>query len=280
MIKLEEKLYTSTEVAQILGVSLRSVYRYIEEEKLNAEVKTATGRHRFTKRDILEFLYPGGVQESEEGTRKVPVSTKVTTEISTSKVKEPAEEKEEQVDWLSKFREAASKFREEEASKVEVEPVKEEAPKSKEEFSGLAGVVAEEASEKPEEKVSMYYYRSGLGGLKDIAQSIDKNSRDSGIPYAFTLNAGLSLHAPIKPFSILHAYVKPYDREFFEDSLMLSPVDASGAQLCLLVSDEEGVYSDREELHGLYVVSKDRLKEDVNSFGDMDLKQEVENVIK
>ena len=56
MIKLEDKLYTSTEVASILGVSLRSVYRYIEEGKLTAEVKTATGRHRFTKQDILDKI--------------------------------------------------------------------------------------------------------------------------------------------------------------------------------------------------------------------------------
>ena len=35
MIKLDDKLYTSSEVADILGVSLRSVYRYIEESKLS-----------------------------------------------------------------------------------------------------------------------------------------------------------------------------------------------------------------------------------------------------
>src|SRR3989304_4428794 len=59
-MNLEEKLYTSTEVADILGVSLRSVYRYMEEYKLKADVKTATGRHRFTKQNILDFLYPEG----------------------------------------------------------------------------------------------------------------------------------------------------------------------------------------------------------------------------
>ena len=63
MIQLENKLYTSTEVADILGVSLRSVYRYIEENKLNPEVKTATGRHRFTKQNIIDFLYPNGNEE-------------------------------------------------------------------------------------------------------------------------------------------------------------------------------------------------------------------------
>ena len=37
MIQLEDKLYTSTEVANILGVSLRSVYRYLEENKMTTE---------------------------------------------------------------------------------------------------------------------------------------------------------------------------------------------------------------------------------------------------
>ena len=54
---LEDRLYSSTEVADILGVSLRSVYRYLEDGDLKAEVKTATGRHRFTRQDILNFLY-------------------------------------------------------------------------------------------------------------------------------------------------------------------------------------------------------------------------------
>jgi len=32
-MNIEEKLYTSTEVAEVLGVSLRSVYRYLEQGK-------------------------------------------------------------------------------------------------------------------------------------------------------------------------------------------------------------------------------------------------------
>ena len=64
-----EKLYTSTEVADILGVSLRSIYRYLDENKLQAEIKTATGRHRFTKNNINDFLHPQGIKSSE------PVST-------------------------------------------------------------------------------------------------------------------------------------------------------------------------------------------------------------
>jgi excisionase family DNA binding protein len=64
-IDLKDRLYTSSEVAEILGVSLRSVYRYLEEGKLDADIKTATGRHRFSKKNILDFLRPSENRISE-----------------------------------------------------------------------------------------------------------------------------------------------------------------------------------------------------------------------
>ncbi len=64
-IDLKDRLYTSSEVAEILGVSLRSVYRYLEEGKLDADIKTATGRHRFSKKNILDFLQPGGITKDQ-----------------------------------------------------------------------------------------------------------------------------------------------------------------------------------------------------------------------
>ena len=109
-MNLEEKLYTSTEVAQILGVSLRSVYRYLEENKLDAEVKTATGRHRFTKQNILDFLYPNK-DNMPKDTQNIPTQP----EPKQQKIKKE-EKVEEPVDWLAKFREAANKFKTEEAA--------------------------------------------------------------------------------------------------------------------------------------------------------------------
>jgi hypothetical protein len=397
MIKLVDKLYTSTEVAQILGVSLRSVYRYIEESKLTAEVKTATGRHRFTRQDILDFLYPNGPAAEKEEKKEVaapavaevpaqPAEVAEAAEVAESPEK-PAEGEEESVDWLSKFREAASKFKEEEGKdgaeegseespekpaeeKVEQpaeaaepkEAVAEEKPAeeavaespeepaeavepkeavaegqpaevpfvSKEEVkvvdepafstegvSGLADAKevekkpveekveqpkeavaeekpAEESKEKVEEKpaevkeeVSVaskpssttFFYRSSLGGLKDIAQNLDKNAREASLDYAFTLSSGLSLHKPIQPFSLLHSYVRTSDKEYFEKLLQLSPSDEEGSQLCLIISDEDKLYSDREEMHGLYVVSKEKLKVDVQSLGSEELKGEVEGIL-
>jgi predicted transcriptional regulator len=251
MIKLENKLYSSTEVAAILGVSLRSVYRYLEENKLDAEVKTATGRHRFTRQNIIDFLYPTGVPEGEvviEQTVEQPVMKKeVKPAIMEESVVEPVmkeevkieepkveapkievveekieekvaveEKEEEQVDWLAKFREAAKKFEKE----------------ATEEVTGL-GVSEEVAPVAEEKEEKMFFYRSRLGGLKDIAQNIDKTSKNSGLDYAFTLNAGLSLYRPINPFSVLHVYVRTKDKDFFERILALTPSDETNAQLCI-----------------------------------------------
>ncbi len=57
-IELADKLYTSTQVADILGVSLRTLYRYMEDDKIKS-MRTASGRHRFTKDHIIEFLNAG-----------------------------------------------------------------------------------------------------------------------------------------------------------------------------------------------------------------------------
>ncbi|NMB69782.1 helix-turn-helix domain-containing protein [candidate division WWE3 bacterium] len=302
MIQLEERLYTSTEVAEILGVSLRSVYRYLEEGKLDAEIKTATGRHRFSKKNIIDFLYPAGsvtprdlhddvpVKETpkkasmaEDVVKEQPkiVETPVIASKDTVTKTEPIEDSvsaepevaEEPVDWLAKFREAAKKFREEsdtlEAS-TETKPTQEN-------FTGFSGVTSEPIRTAPATK--SLYYRSSLGGLKDIAQNIDKTSRSAGVPYAFSMNAGLSLYKPIKPFSVLHAYVKPSDLPFFERVLGLTPSEEAGAQLCLYVSSDTGIFANREEMHGLFVVSKTKLLEDITKTGDNTLIDEAKSVL-
>jgi len=276
MIKLENKLYSSTEVANILGVSLRSVYRYLEEDKLVAEVKTATGRHRFTRQNIIDFLYPKGVPEeakekiiSEDKKETITPSTEeeaepkeVEKKVEVKKIapeKEDSDQEEKSVDWLSKFRDAAKKF--EEGTETITEGVKD---------AGITGLATEAPAEEAEH---MFYYRSRLGGLKDIAQNIDKTSRNSGLDYAFTMNSGLSLYKPINPFSTLHTYVRTKDRDFFERILTLTPSNESNAQLCLILSDEDKIYKEADELHGLKVVGKKRLLEDISELDEKLLKE-------
>ncbi len=306
-MQLEEKLYTSTEVAEILGVSLRSVYRYLDEGKLQAEVKTATGRHRFTKQNILDFLYPQNQtsqtnipQPKKETSAQIAaefIKEEIATQNETQKNEMVEEEKkvpeqemvtveeekqEEPIDWLEKFRAAASKYREEEMKKEDT-PVKtaDVAPQASDTFSGLADFsqpAAEEAQPVEEDKSNFYYYRSLSGGLKDIAQNIDKSARKAAIEYAFTMNAGLSLHKPIKPFSLLHVYIRPEDREFFERMLHLVPAEENNAQLCLMVSTDNSVFGSKKEMHGLMVVSDDQLRQDLQTFGDTSLLDEFDSI--
>lgn len=281
-MQLEEKLYTSTEVAKILGVSLRSVYRYLEQGKLDAEIKTATGRLRFTKQDILNFLYPDGEEpaqkqsraekpsqdSSQAATKAAEPETKEEEEEEEEKpseeeeealapkavpdTKPAAEEKDEEVDWLAKFREAAQGLA------VDTSDVKE--AESKESVSALS-------SDDAQEEV-FRYYKSMLGGLKEIAQNLDKVGRKANVDYAFTLYAGLSLEKPLKkPFSLLHAYVSPESEELFTKMLQLEPSDEKNAQLCLILSDDPSVFANKEEKHGLYVVSDDQLNKDFQTFG-------------
>ena len=54
-MELEDRLYASTEVAKILGVSRRTLYRYLESGTLGS-MHLPSGRHRFTKDQVEAFL--------------------------------------------------------------------------------------------------------------------------------------------------------------------------------------------------------------------------------
>lgn len=306
-MQLEDRYYTSTEVADILGVSLRSVYRYMEDGKLEAEIKTATGRHRFTRNDILNFLYPDRdksilyedeEKEERKEEKKVPVKQEQDQPQQTLKQEEKTEVKqetdteseEEPVDWLAKFREAAAKYREEQEvvqpqaqPQIPPQPAQETQPQPQAQPQPAVSQVAATPQPQVQPAASsgptMMYYRSMLGGLKDIAQTLDKSARNSNLEYAFTLSAGASLHKPIKPFATLHAYIKPSDRDFFEKLLRLTSANQANAQLCLILSNDNSVFNSREEVHGLYVVSKDQLKKDISTFGDAQLAQEMADIL-
>lgn len=272
-LTFNEKLYTSTEVAQILGVSLRSIYRYLDENKIQAAVKTATGRHRFTKENINDFLHPS-VQKTSHPVQPIQrIEVKEIIEESQEKniqdvqrdVKVDEVVKDEPVDWLARFRQAAEKYKTEEPQPaVQVWDEPKEEPK-----------VTTEIQEDVEES-EFNYYRSGVGGLKEIAQSLDKSAKNASLDYAFTMQAGLSLHKPIKPFSLIHAYIKTGDKSYFEKVLQLTPSTKDNAQLCLIASGDTKLYKDRNEMHGLQVVSDQQLKLDLLNEGEIDLANELE----
>jgi len=318
----DEKLYTSTEVAEILGVSLRSIYRYLDENKIQAEVRTATGRHRFTRQNINDFLHPGkqasqvskvasedvdGIKDNIKGTtrlertegyvRQGKASTSKFTEgeVVTSdddQLKdvgreednkrqmehtspETEEVKDEPIDWLARFRQAAEKYKTQATDTSHTTDLKQP---SETMSYGNARPVQEESivEEVAPEEPSFNYYRSGVGGLKEIAQSLDKSAKNASLDYAFTMNAGLSLHKPIKPFSLIHSYVRGGDLSYFEKVLQLTPCQKDTAQLCLISSNDEALYNKRRELHGLYVVSDSQIKADLLADGEVELASELE----
>jgi excisionase family DNA binding protein len=335
-MNLEEKLYTSTEVAKVLGVSLRSVYRYLDQGKLDAEIKTATGRLRFTRQDILNFLYPNGdvdtsvidsrfskvadlnAQQKEDNngditpnvfskTKKVsedasenaieePLSDEdMATEeenLNQSQV-EPEESKEEEIDWLAKFRAAAKEYSMEKETPVTVTPEKPTSAKTPQAVSPKSfkpvpdtqpvskmdslSSLNDSVEEENIPNVQCSYYKSLLGGLKEIAQNIDRVARKSAVDYAFTLYAGLSLEKPLrKPFSILHVYVDSSTEALFQKMLQLEEVDEPNAQLCLMYPQNSKIFANKVEKHGLYVVDSAQMEEDFDLMG---LSEEFETLL-
>ena len=481
-LDLKDRLYTSSEVAEILGVSLRSVYRYLEEGKLDADIKTATGRHRFSKKNILDFLQPGGITKEEavanfqenlsddedfdvldlpaiskskkpevkeedfdfnldddffkslnfdnnssknnnepmdytsnssgmkngefidddlekllkefeekeglldlddsklsedfdfdipksvnnnqtsvsnnsknsfeeddfdldsffkELEEEAPVQKNISYsnpinsssdskkedfdfdldflddlfEEEETKINKPASntsnlnsnytstssnqnlkpkaddlEEDSEDNWLERFRKAAQKnsntsdntkntnsgsLNNNFFDKSSLDHFFNDAQNS---ISSLGSV---KISEEPKEervlnKNREYYYVSTLNGLKEIAQNIDKVARKFDTDYAFTLNAGLSLHKPIAPFTLIHSYVRLRDLELFEDYLNLTEVESlSEASVCLVVPNDASVFEDAYELHGLYVVSNVQLRSDLIDKGLDKLAREI-----
>lgn len=542
-MNLDDRLYSSTEVAQILGVSLRSVYRYLEDGSLKADIKTATGRHRFTKNNVLEFLYPDSVSRGkayetdikfdvdsksrlatafsdgqdqnspvsenrqafqynpvaksakkapepgvsgqigtsassaqpgesgavdwlarfraaqqartrdrgssvvpsqyaadasqsalsnqQAGAAPQPVSSTIDNSanapddvfggsskptaafdssapqgVGSAKIPQPVEDEEpkvEAVDWLARFRAAKEELEKSKnqqqiplqpqpsqaytssatqptpsqpiqyniPQQTQNQPVQQypqqpvqpqtsvvsqppltqptqsqytqpqsqspqanayqqvgnqvgytpaqtpvyqapvqsqytqpqpqpqpqavssyqQAPQQPQEVRPQAPQVQAsqpiqsfvQAKPEPRQEVSdssgyFNYYVSGLSGLKELAHSLNKSANTSLIPYCFTMYAGMSLYKSIKPFSILHAYIKPEHKSFFEKALQLKSSDRDSAQLCLITSDDKVVFETMKEMHGLKVASLVRLRKDLLDAGEDGLAGELDMV--
>jgi excisionase family DNA binding protein len=465
-LDLKDRLYTSSEVAEILGVSLRSVYRYLEEGKLDADIKTATGRHRFSRKNILDFLQPGGIskdqaesqltnsnnsgfddefdvldlpaiskskkseeayddfsfdldedffksldfdsktvqatnveQNNTDNSPKVSKGEYIDDDLekllkefeekegSTSELEDfnfdstnnknkqnspaisnsfddeddfdldsffkeleeeaevnkinsdnsrlsaknsvtesskdefdfdfdidflneiveekPLQPKQEEIkpivgrnsiddseedsedNWLERFRKAAQRN----TSSTSSQPVKDTLSDNFFDNSSInhffdnainnlsaTNSISEETGLKTEKlkENREYYYSSSLNGLKEIAQNVDRIAKKFDTDYAFTLNAGLSLHKPISPFTLIHSYVRGRDLELFEDYLNLTEVDSpSEASVCLIVPNDSSIFEDSYELHGLYVVSNVQLRSDLIDKGFDKLAREI-----
>jgi len=241
-LPLADKLFSSTEVCEILGVSLRTLYRYIESGDIDS-VQTPTGRHRFTKKHMEDFLGKGKRVRipAEKVLREPAVVESVLNE-------EPvAEEKSEGLSLA------------EEGKEVEAEPEPE----------------LKLGQEELVEDVKEIYYKAGDLDVRSLAKKIKEVAERQNLKYAFTGLGGLSLHYPIKPFSNLEVYIDRDLLDLWIKELTLVETLKLTANLKIRF-DNESLFS-AEPLGGLMVANTDVLARDLRNEGYDELAQELKD---
>jgi len=248
---LQDKLYKSSEVCDILGVSLRTLYRYIEDRKMGS-VQLSSGRHRFTKDQIEGFLQLGPDKQEKvvvpESIAEIPVAEIVSETSVSHELHEPNET---------------------------YEPLIQEKPV--ETFSMMGLGEEEEVKEEVIEKVPSskpLYFRCPFDDLRVIAKLVKRAGENASADYAFTGPAGLSLFYPIKAFDKLHFYVSPDQMDFWKLRLQLEDAGTDSANVVIIKADTVEVFDMAGERGGLKHVSVDRLKEDLRQMNmDDELKE-------
>ncbi len=84
-MELEDRLYSSSEVSRILGVSRRTLYRYLESGTLGS-MHLPSGRHRFTKEQVEAFLvktFGASSVKSESEKKNISTSLDVAEVVQT-----------------------------------------------------------------------------------------------------------------------------------------------------------------------------------------------------
>ena len=309
-IELKDKLYTSTQVADILGVSLRTLYRYMEDSKIQS-MRTASGRHRFTKDQILDFLNAGGMGGAANSTSNftpqqsatagnvvnTPVQTVETDEMFTSPIVNP-----EPVAAPAKVESMWSDISPESelVGQAVVKPIEQEEVRSTT-ISRETNIpvnnwqVTPQAEPRVEPKpepildtstvapvseavdlsdVSIRYYKSDYTDLIELARKVKDTSSSKDLEYAFTLFAGLSLHFSIKPFTKLHLYANPEDMQIWKSELRLTPVqNREDANIGVLINTDI-IFVPSKDIGGFRVVEDKVLMKDLSQRNEEELVRE------
>ena len=123
-MQLEDRLYSSTEVAKILGVSRRTLYRYLESGTLGS-MHLPSGRHRFTKDQVEAFLVKTyGATDSKDTKKSTSTSSslkKVENNESIEKVKVKVEDEIERPSVFSKVNDTLD-LKEQQPEETNVKP--------------------------------------------------------------------------------------------------------------------------------------------------------------
>ena len=268
---LVDKLYKSSEVCDILGVSLRTLYRYIEDGKLGS-VQLSSGRHRFTKDQIEKFLQLGpAVKDIKEESQITPIIPIMP--IS----------KEESFDGLRT--EDVEEIEEIEKPIQETpEPILEPIIPIETPMMGLGA--EEEVAEEPEIKSTLLaeddvfkpmYFRCPFDDLRVIAKLIKRAGENASADYAFTGPAGLSLFYPIKAFDKLHVYVSPDQMDFWKLRLQLEESSEEFSNVVIIKADTVEVFSQAGERGGLKHATPERIKDDLKQMNMVEELREFES---
>jgi|GEM_PF-2752205 len=255
---LQDKLYKSSEVCEILGVSLRTLYRYIEDSKMSS-VQLSSGRHRFTKDQIEKFLQLGPETSNKINEPKVEKPILKKEPIVEPEIEEKVEQKIEQ-----KIEE-----KEEEPvveSKVESPATQEQPAESSFSMFGI-GEEEEQKKEEQKEELKMQNFRCPFDDLRVIAKLIKRAGENASADYAFSGPAGLSLFYPIKAFDKLHFYVSPDQVDFWKLRLQLDESSAELSNVVLIIAPSIEVFENSVERGGLKHVSTNQLKSDLKYLG-------------
>ena len=247
MINLEDRLYTTAEAANLIGTSLRSVYRYVKEGKLAAETKTAAGTLRFTKKAILAFLYPHQEPEEPSVRGKPPTPAKKAVEPRTTAASLPRAKPAAKP--LSPLPQSSPP----QPSPVIPSPPPKDSPP--EAISRGPGVVPE-----------FHYYQLLNTDFDGVKTALQKQSQRLKKPYALTLLAGFSLYQKLsEPKAIVHAYVNRADLADWEEALNIAKSNYDQANLGLITRDTAALAS-VQTINDHPVVSPEKLINDLNDY--------------
>jgi len=303
-MELEDRLYSSSEVARILSVSRRTLYRYLESGTLGS-MHLPSGRHRFTKDQVEAFLvktYGASnvkstpkvstekieqkeeikVEVKEEVTKKPSIFSKIEAVVKTTeieKVQEIENEVEEEEEELIETPEVEEIIEpeevEEETEEIEDEEVDEVVEDLKKTLSSLFDDEEEKEEVKPEKKGkdTFTFYSSSITDLKKLAKTVKVASENSNVQYAFTGQAGASLYGEVSPFGQLHLYIRKNDMLFFEKRFDLAEIVEDDSNVALKVVDE---LPEHTIVMGFKVVSLPLLKKDLIQLGDTSTAQNLE----
>ncbi|PIS21609.1 hypothetical protein COY33_01075 [candidate division WWE3 bacterium CG_4_10_14_0_2_um_filter_42_7] len=243
MIELEDKLYTSDEVASILNVTLRTLYRYLERGYIVPDVQLMSGRYRFSKKNIEELL-------------------------SKRRIKAPAKEREKVLETESEagnepldLKEIDQSVKEAEVFDLPKNPTTFFAPPKKDTFLDEDSLNMENESLESSDR-KLIYCKSPFNSLKTVAKIINQTSKVRGVPYAFTMEGGLSLYEQTHPFSTVYAYVS--DPNPFIAALQAEKCDKEEASICFILTEGDFLLTTAKEEKGLSVVSKEKIMEDLS----------------